>query len=65
MGIDPGASRYLITGGAGFIGSHLADRLARGDEVVALDDCRRPGEQHRAPADEPRSSCGGHDPTRP
>src|SRR3990172_6059208 len=31
--------RYLITGGAGFIGSHLADRLlARGDEIVALDD---------------------------
>jgi UDP-glucose 4-epimerase len=30
---------YLITGGAGFIGSHLADRLiARGDSVVALDD---------------------------
>jgi UDP-glucose 4-epimerase len=32
-------TRYLITGGAGFIGSHLADRLlARGDEVLALDD---------------------------
>jgi UDP-glucose 4-epimerase len=31
--------RYLITGGAGFIGSHLADRLvARGDSVVLLDD---------------------------
>jgi len=30
---------YLITGGAGFIGSHLADALlARGDRVVALDD---------------------------
>jgi UDP-glucose 4-epimerase len=30
---------YLITGGAGFIGSHLADTLlARGDGVVALDD---------------------------
>lgn len=30
--------RYLITGGAGFIGSHLADRLlARGDSVVLLD----------------------------
>jgi UDP-glucose 4-epimerase len=30
---------YLITGGAGFIGSHLADRLlGRGDEVTALDD---------------------------
>jgi UDP-glucose 4-epimerase len=30
--------RTLITGGAGFIGSHLAEALlARGDEVVALD----------------------------
>jgi UDP-glucuronate 4-epimerase len=31
--------KLLITGGAGFIGSHLADRrLARGDRVVVLDD---------------------------
>ena len=31
--------RALITGGAGFIGSHLADRLLdRGDKVVLLDD---------------------------
>lgn len=30
--------RYLITGGAGFIGSHLSEALlARGDHVVALD----------------------------
>src|SRR5687768_8555692 len=30
--------RVLITGGAGFIGSHLADRLvARGDDVVLFD----------------------------
>ncbi|HXX44389.1 MAG TPA: GDP-mannose 4,6-dehydratase [Candidatus Acidoferrales bacterium] len=31
--------RHLITGGAGFIGSHLADALlTRGDEVFILDD---------------------------
>ncbi len=31
--------RALITGGAGFIGSHLAEfLLARGDEVIAIDD---------------------------
>lgn len=32
-------ARYLITGGAGFIGSHLCDRLIeRGDELVVVDD---------------------------
>jgi len=31
--------RYLITGGAGFIGSHLSETLLnRGDEVFVLDD---------------------------
>ncbi len=31
--------KILITGGAGFIGSHLADRLlAMGHEVYAIDD---------------------------
>ena len=32
------ASRYLVTGAAGFIGSHLCEALlARGDDVVGLD----------------------------
>jgi UDP-glucose 4-epimerase len=32
-------ARHLVTGGAGFIGSHLAETLvARGDEVIVLDD---------------------------
>ncbi len=30
--------KYLITGGAGFIGSHLAESLiSRGDQVVVFD----------------------------
>jgi UDP-glucuronate decarboxylase len=34
-----GTKRILVTGGAGFLGSHLCDRLiGRGDEVTCLDD---------------------------
>jgi UDP-glucose 4-epimerase len=36
------AMRVLVTGGAGFIGSHLTDAfLARGDEVAVVDDLSR------------------------
>lgn len=36
---DPRALTYFVTGGAGFVGSHLADALlAEGNRVVALDD---------------------------
>ncbi len=39
--------RYLITGGAGFIGSHLAENLvARGDDVLILDDFSTGSEIH-------------------
>ncbi|ABS27412.1 SDR family NAD(P)-dependent oxidoreductase [Anaeromyxobacter sp. Fw109-5] len=39
-----GRGHVLITGGAGFIGSNLADRLARaGERVLLLDDLSRPG----------------------
>lgn len=33
--------RLLLTGGAGFIGSHLAERLAPTNEIVVLDTLRR------------------------
>jgi UDP-glucose 4-epimerase len=34
-----GGARYLVTGGSGFIGSHLAEALVqRGDRVLILDD---------------------------
>jgi nucleoside-diphosphate-sugar epimerase len=36
-----GPRRVLITGGAGFIGSHLAERLVRRDHVVVFDNFRR------------------------
>src|SRR3954451_25115030 len=37
--VDCGAMRTLVTGGAGFIGSHLVDALLeRGDEVEVLDE---------------------------
>jgi len=29
--------KVLITGGAGFIGSHLAERLSKKNEVIVLD----------------------------
>jgi UDP-glucose 4-epimerase len=44
--------KVLITGGAGFVGSHLADRLlARGDEVLVIDNF----------ATARRDSLGAHD----
>ncbi len=42
-------ARYLVTGGAGFIGSHLCDALvARGDAVRVLDDLST-GHRHNLP----------------
>jgi nucleoside-diphosphate-sugar epimerase len=42
--------RVLVTGGAGFLGSHLVDALvARGDEVVVLDDLSRGDESQVNP----------------
>src|SRR5712691_13079966 len=42
--------RAIVTGGAGFIGSHVADALlARGDEVHVLDDLSK-GKRENVPA---------------
>jgi dTDP-glucose 4,6-dehydratase len=55
--------RSVVLGGAGFIGSHLADRLlARGDEVVAVDNFltgRRDNSEHNR--GNPRYSFLQHD----
>ena len=46
-------TRYLVTGGAGFIGSHLVDGLlARGDQVRVLDDLSSGKRRNLSPAAE-------------
>lgn len=38
MGIGGRRKRIVVTGGAGFVGSHLVDKLiARGDDVIVID----------------------------
>ncbi|XP_073304416.1 UDP-glucuronic acid decarboxylase 2-like [Primulina huaijiensis] len=38
LGLNSKSLRVLVTGGAGFVGSHLVDRLmARGDSVIVVD----------------------------
>jgi len=37
--MDLTGQRVVVTGGAGFVGSHLADRLVADNDVVVVDDC--------------------------
>jgi nucleoside-diphosphate-sugar epimerase len=50
----PGGRRILITGGAGFIGSHLTERLVAENEVVIYDSFRRDALRSTGLADHPR-----------
>src|ERR1051325_8493331 len=56
------ALRAIVTGGAGFIGSHLVDALVeRGDEVVVVDDLssgRRENVNPRARLEQPDTRAG-------
>ena len=46
-------ARFLVTGGCGFIGSHLVDRLlAEGAQVVVLDDLSTGRKENLAPGAE-------------
>jgi len=59
--------RILVTGGAGFLGSHLIDRLlARGDEVVCVDNLFTGSKRNVAHVlDHPRFEFIRHDVTFP
>ncbi|WP_049903198.1 NAD-dependent epimerase/dehydratase family protein [Halococcus agarilyticus] len=46
--MDLSGKRLLVTGGAGLVGSHLAARLADGNEVVVADDLSK-GSRERVP----------------
>ena len=59
--------RVVVAGGAGFIGSHLCERLLqRGDEVIAVDNFVTGARTNVVPLlDDPRFSLVDHDVCRP
>ena len=67
QGIQAAPSRAIVTGGAGFLGSHLCARLLeRGDEVLAIDNLVTGSEANIEPMmDDPRFRFVRHDVTVP
>src|SRR5262245_28220677 len=59
--------RVLVTGGAGFLGSHLCDRLAaRGDDVLCVDNFYTGSKRNLSQLlDHPRFELMRHDVTFP
>lgn len=67
QGIQAAPSRAIVTGGAGFLGSHLCARLLeRGDEVLAIDNLATGSEANIEPMmDDARFRFVRHDVTVP
>ena len=61
------SKRILVTGGAGFLGSHLCERLlAAGNDVLCVDNYFTGSkQQHRQLLDNPRFELMRHDVTFP
>jgi len=66
-GKDKGRKRVLVTGGAGFIGSHLCERLIEeGHDVLCVDNLFTGSKQNVAPLlEHPRFEFRKHDITEP